>query len=104
MIAIASNSMVPIYERGDAIIFEKIDKHYLENDDIIVFKKNDILVAHRIVKTKEVSSKLYFYTKGDANNSVDVEMVSEDEVLGIVRRVVKYIGYPTVWINELFRR
>ncbi len=104
MIAIASNSMVPIYERGDAIIFEKIDNKYLENDDIIVFKKDNILVAHRIVKTKEVSSKLYFYTKGDANNAVDVEMVSEDEVLGVVRRVVKYIGYPTVWINELFRR
>ena len=104
MIAIASNSMIPIYERGDAIIFEKIDTNYLEDDDIIVFKKDNILVAHRIVKTKEVSSKIYFYTKGDANNSVDVEMVSEDEVLGIVRRVVKYIGYPTVWINELFRR
>ncbi len=104
MIAIASNSMVPVYERGDAIIFEKIDNKYLSDDDIIVFKKDNILVAHRIVKTKEVSSKLYFYTKGDANNAVDVEMVSEDEVLGIVRRVVKYIGYPTVWINELFRR
>ena len=104
MIAIATNSMIPIYEKGDAIIFEKIDKEYLQDDDIIVFKKDNKLVAHRIIKTKEDSSKLYFYTKGDANNTVDAELVSEDEVLGVVRRVVKYIGYPTVLINELFRR
>ena len=104
MIAIASNSMVPVYERGDAIIFEKIDKNYLENDDIIVFKKDGKIVAHRIIKTKEDSSKLYFYTKGDANNAVDAELVNEDEILGRVRRVIKYLGYPTVLINELFRR
>ena len=104
MIAIASNSMVPIYAKGDTLIFEKIDKKLLQDDDIIVFKKDNILVAHRIIKTKEVSSKLYFYTKGDANNSADAEMVNEDDVLGIVRRVVKYIGFPTVWLNELFRR
>ena len=104
MIAIATNSMIPVYERGDAIIFEKIDKKYLQDDDIIVFKKDGKLVAHRIIKTKEDSSKLYFYTKGDANNAVDAELVSEDEVLGVVRRVVKYLGYPTVLVNELFRR
>ena len=104
MIAIASNSMVPVYARGDAVIFEKIDTQYLEDEDIIIYKKNDVLVAHRIIKTKEALSKTYFYTKGDANNSADTELVSEDEVLGVVRRVVKYIGYPTVWINELFRR
>ena len=104
MIAIASNSMVPVYARGDAIIFEKIDKKLLQDDDIIVFKKDNILVAHRIINTKEVSSKLYFYTKGDANNSADGDMINEDDVLGIVRRVVKYIGFPTVWLNELFRR
>lgn len=104
MIAIASNSMVPVYARGDAIIFEKIDKKLLQEDDIIVFKKDNILVAHRIINSKEVSSKHYFYTKGDANNSADAELVNEDDVLGIVRRVVKYIGFPTVWLNELFRR
>ena len=104
MIAIASNSMVPAYERGDAIIFEKIDNDYLENEDIIVFKKEGKLIAHRIIKIKKDSSKLYFYTKGDANNSADAELVNEDEVLGRVRRVIKYLGYPTVLINELFRR
>lgn len=104
MIAIASNSMIPTYYRGDALIIENYDNRYLQEGEIIVFKKGNVLIAHRIVKTKESSDKLYFYTKGDANKSVDDQIVSQDEVEGVVKRVVKYIGYPTVWINELFRR
>ena len=104
MIAIASNSMVPIYERGDAIIFEKVDTQYIESGDIIVFKKNNVLVAHRVIKIKEDSYKKYFYTKGDANKSADSEFVKEEEVIGVVRRVTKYIGYPTVLLNELLGR
>ena len=102
MIAIASNSMVPTFERGDAVIFEKIDKEDIEEGDIIVFKKGKVLVSHRVINTKEISSKTYYITKGDANKSQDANPVSQDEVLGVIRRVVKYIGYPTVWINELF--
>ena len=102
MIAIASNSMVPVYERGDAIILKKVDANSIEIGDIIVFKRNMILVAHRVVKIKEESSKFYFYTKGDANNSVDSGITEGEAVIGVVKNVVKYIGYPTVWINELF--
>ncbi len=103
MIAIASNSMIPIYERGDAIIFDKVDnKKAIREGDIIVFTKDNKLIAHRVVRTKEYSSKKYFYTKGDANQSEDIEMIKEEEILGVVERVIKYIGYPTVLINELF--
>lgn len=102
MIAIASNSMTPTFEKGDAVIFEKVGKEDIEEGDIIVFRKGNILVSHRVVNTKEISFKTYYITKGDANKSLDANPVSQDEVLGVVKRVVKYIGYPTVWINELF--
>lgn len=104
MIAIGSNSMVPVYEKGDAIIYEKVDVKDIEEGDIIVFEKNKILVTHRVTKIKEDSTKRYFYTKGDANNGPDADYAKEENVKGVVKRVVKYIGYPTVWINELFRR
>ena len=104
MVAIASDSMVPTYARGDAIIFEKYKDQEIQDGEIIVFKKRNILIAHRVIKTTESSGKQYFYTKGDANKSADNEYVNQEEVVGIVKRVVKYIGYPTVWINELFRR
>ena len=104
MIAIASDSMVSTFARGDAIIFEKIEKNEIKKGDIIVFKRDKKLVSHRVIDTKESSSIRYFQTKGDANKSPDVEWTSEKNTLGVVRRAVKYIGYPTVLINELFGR
>ena len=37
MIAIASNSMYPIYQRGDAVIFKKVEAASIKEGDILVF-------------------------------------------------------------------
>lgn len=102
MIAIASNSMVPVFERGDALIFDKSEKGNIKIGDVIAFRHDDKIVTHRVVKIKENSNMRYFYTKGDANPSNDANPTTEDEILGVVKIITKYIGYPTVWINELF--
>ncbi|MBE5819708.1 MAG: signal peptidase I [Clostridiales bacterium] len=103
MIAIASDSMFPSYQRGDAVIFEKVEVSNVKVGDILVFSNNSQIITHRVAKIKESENKLYFYTKGDANNSLDVEPVKQDNVIGIVRKGIKYIGYPTVIINEMIR-
>ncbi|MBQ6992491.1 MAG: signal peptidase I [Clostridia bacterium] len=103
MIAIASDSMFPSYQRGDAVIFEDVEVSNIKVGDILVFSNNNQVVTHRVAKIKESENKLYFYTKGDANNSLDVEPVKQENVLGIVRNGIKYIGYPTVIINEIIK-
>lgn len=100
MIAIASDSMYPIYQRGDAVIFEKVEVSSIKEGDILVFSNGNIIVTHRVVKIKESEGQLYFYTKGDANNAPDSEPVKKENALGIVRNTIKYIGYPTIIINE----
>lgn len=102
LIAIASNSMVPMYSRGDAVIYEKVKVESLEVGDILAFKKNDIVVTHRIVKILKNGSEYSFVTKGDNNNANDTYEPKESDVLGRVRLSFKYIGYPTVLINEFF--
>lgn len=102
LIAIASNSMSPTYRLGDAVMYEKIDVKQLEVGDILAFQKNDTVVTHRIVKIWNQNGHYYFTTKGDNNNSNDSYKPTEEDVLGKVNFVVKYIGYPTVSINELF--
>lgn len=102
LIAIASDSMSPVYRRGDAVIYEKIDVKKLEVGDILAFRKNNIVITHRIVKIWKQNDRYYFTTKGDNNNSVDSFKTSEDLVLGRVVSIYKYIGYPTVLINEFF--
>ena len=101
LIAIGSNSMNPTYLRGDAIIYEKEKPKDIDVGDILVFKKDGRLITHRVVKKTKVNEKVYFYTKGDANKSVDNFKINEEEVVGKVDLVVKYVGYPTLWIREV---
>ena len=103
LVAIASGSMYPSYQRGDAVIYEKIDSSLVRVGDILVFESGGSIVTHRVVKIREESNKLYFYTKGDANDTNDSKPVKQEEVRGVVRNVVKYIGYPTVMFSDLMK-
>ena len=102
MIAIMSNSMSPTYRRGDAIIYNEVDTSELKVDDILAFQKDGIVVTHRIVKVWKQGNTYYYTTKGDNNNTEDSFKPREENVLGRVEYVFKYIGYPTVIINEFF--
>lgn len=107
MIAIASNSMSGIYERGDAIIYYQFkndsEKEY-KVGEIIAFVKENKVITHRIVSISEQNGRKIITTKGDANESVDGFDVYEEEILGIVKYKIDYIGYPTVWISEAFAK
>lgn len=104
LIAIATNSMAPTYKRGDAVLIEYTKPEELQKGDILVFKHDSIIVTHRIVNIKRKNDTYYFTTKGDANKNTDGYISTSDQVMGKVNYVIKYIGYPTVLINELFER
>ena len=101
-IAIASGSMHPNIKKGDVVVIEKIkNKNEIEIGQVIACRYEKIIVVHRVVKKIKVDGNLYFYTKGDANNSIDNYKITEDMVVGIVNLKVPYIGYPTIWLNNL---
>jgi len=102
LIAIGSNSMSPIYERGDAVIYKKMEAKDLKVGEIIAFKKSGRIVTHRIVKINKINNNYLIITKGDANNAPDSWEVKDSEVLGVVNYSIKYIGYPTLWFNDLY--
>ena len=105
LIAIASNSMYPVYERGDAIIYEKIDNDKLNSikeGDILVFVRNSVIVTHRVVKITNNKDKIIFNTKGDNNEVEDNFEVNSDSVLGVVKYKIKYVGMFTIWLSEYF--
>ena len=102
MIAIGSDSMNPTYYRGDAIIYEKTKPGDIKKKDILVFEYNHSVITHRVVNITKKNGQLMFQTKGDNNEKADLELTSEENVLGKVKYIVKYVGYPTIWINEKF--
>ena len=102
MIAIGSNSMVPVYSRGDAIIYKNAIGTDVNEGDIIAFTKEGVVITHRVIAISRSGDTVLIKTKGDANNAPDSFTVKNSDVLGIVKLRVKYIGYPTIWINEMF--
>ncbi len=104
MIAIATNSMSPTYRRGDAVVYEKINVKDLKVGDVLVFQSSNVVVTHRITKIWHQGEEYYFTTKGDNNNTEDIFHPREKNILGKVDYIIKYIGYPTVLINEYFRK
>ena len=101
ILAIGSNSMVPSYYKGDAVIYEKIEPKNLKNGEVIAFNRNGIVVTHRIHSMKKNGDQVTIVTKGDANNTPDNIKITNQAVLGKVKYVVKYIGYPTIWVREV---
>lgn len=104
IIAIASDSMNPVFYKGDAVILKKIDK---ENKDkikvgkVIVYNSNGTYIVHRVIEKKETMTGTYLYkTKGDNNESPDSKLVEPNQIIGEVSMFVKFIGYPTVLLQE----
>ncbi len=102
-LAIASGSMESTINKGDIVIIKKIDGNYnkMKLGQIIAYRKDGVIIVHRLVDIIKYKDKYYFYTKGDANKDMDKFIIEEDMIIGIVNHKVPYIGMPTVWLNNL---
>ena len=96
-IAILSNSMNPTFRRGDVVIYKK-EKEILPGD-IIVFKYENQIIVHRVVSINE-----NYITKGDANNDIDYIKIEKEDIKGVYQFHIKYLGYPSIWLNEFFTK
>lgn len=102
-IAVLSGSMSPTFNRGDAVVVNKLtenEKNELKEGDIIQFVSGTKYVIHRIVDiTNDNYGNKQFITKGDHNNAIDSGKVALSEVKGKVSFVIPLIGYPSVWLS-----
>ena len=103
IIAIASESMEPTFARGDAVMVEKCAPNEIKEDDILVFKHEGIIVTHRVTQIDNKNGEFWFTTKGDHNEREDAFKTSGSRIIGRVVIINKYIGFPTVWLSELFK-
>ena len=85
---VVTESMTPEYKVGDIIVVKKTsadkikvgdDVTYLGVDDSV----KDMRITHRVIKKREKDNKIYFTTKGIANEVEDPE-ISEDDLYGKV--------------------
>lgn len=110
MIAIGSGSMTGEFSKGDAVIYKRYDKKdstieskKLKKGDIIVFNMKGRVVVHRIFDSYSLYGEDVYITKGDANENEDKWIVTQEDIVGVVKKKIKFIAWPSVWLTESFK-
>lgn len=106
-LTIGSGSMTPKIEKGDIVIVESLNSSEIKDikkGDILVYNHDNKIIVHRVVKISNVNNKVTFNTKGDNNTTNDSWIVKETDVIGIVKFKIKWLGMPTVALNELLNK
>lgn len=103
-LTIGSGSMEKTISKGDVVIVRKLKQNELNKlrvkKHILVYNHGGQIIVHRLVEIKEIGKKTFYITKGDNNLTKDSYNVEPKDVIGIVSFKIKYIGYPTVSLNE----
>ena len=100
-VVIATESMTGEINKGDVIIYEQYKNQKIEEGQVIVFKQNGYRVIHRVARIETVNNETRYYTKGDANNTIDVGYRTRSDIIGLTDIKIAYIGYPTLWLHKL---
>ena len=105
LLGIGSGSMSPQIEKGDAVLVQKVkDKDDIKVGDIIVFNMRNITSVHRLIDIEKRNGTTYYITKGDANNAEDNINLTMKDIKGKVKFKIKYIGIPSVYLSEWFKK
>lgn len=102
ILTIGSGSMTGTLNKGDIAFVEKFNGQELEIGDIIIFKRGKRNIVHRITQVGIFNDEYVYITKGDKNKVEDNGYVYQKDIQGIVHYRIKYIGYPSIWIRNLF--
>lgn len=97
---IATGSMEPMIKPGDVILVRKFDGNNVNLGDVIQFKRDNILISHRIIQVVEDKNGKSYRTKGDNNSVPDGDIVKLEQVKGKVIKVVPKVGWLTLLIKS----
>ena len=97
---VISGSMEPTYSVGDLIYVKGVDVDDIEVGTPITFVLNEDLVVatHRVIEIDKENK--HFYTKGDANEAADAAPVHFNNVIGVPKFAIPYLGYVSDYIQH----
>lgn len=92
-LAVLSGSMEPNYPVGSMVYAVPTAPENIEPGDPISFVLNDrgTVVTHRVVQANREAES--FIVRGDANNTDDPKPVIYENVIGVVRFHIPFLGY-----------
>ncbi len=98
---IVSGSMIPTINIGDVVILTENDNPNVY--DIIGFRDNSsTVIVHRVIDKKEIDEQIMFQTKGDNNNTADIDLVKREDIEGKYQTKIPYIGNGIMFLYNNF--
>ena len=101
---VLSDSMNPEFYSGDMIICQHLNPDDIKVGDVISYYDErtlkPMLVTHRVIEISHDDSRLYFKTKGDANNMADIADVRGESVIGIYKLRIPYYGHLALFMQS----
>ena len=90
---VLSSSMEDTIMPGDLILTKEIDALELKEGDVISFRTNKYtVVTHRIINIVDEEGERKYYTKGDNNDTADINPVCNNQIEGIYRYRIPELG------------
>ena len=84
-------------------MFDKLEDQEIKLHDIILFKRENKLIVHRVVEIVDENS---YYVQGDYNAKRDEQIVYKTDIKGIYKKklgfmsFVNYLGYtPGLYVS-----
>lgn len=87
---VVSGSMEPSIPLDSVIYVHAVEPAEVEVDDVIAFSDGSSVIAHRVVVNRKTMGE--FVTKGDANNTEDLNPVPYDALIGRVELSLPFLG------------
>ena len=101
MFNIISESMEPTLYKDDLVVVQKCEPSELKIDDIITFKQEGRTISHRITNITKEKGIIKFRTKGDNNEVIDPDEVSEEQVYGKYLCKISKIGKVVNYLQNI---
>lgn len=84
-VKILSDSMIPVLMRGDEVQVKSVVYNKPKVGSIILFfHHHEHATIHRVISVVEHENKMYYRTKGDANEKKDYYLIPENEIIGVM--------------------
>lgn len=99
ILAVLSGSMEPTYHVGSVIYIDKnVEADQVEAGDAIAFyKEANVVATHRALEVDKENKQ--FITKGDANESKDLEPIPFANLIGKAVFTIPLIGYVSIYMK-----
>lgn len=101
---VLTDSMYPEIESGDLIICYQENPENIKEKDIIAFfdpaGNGTSIVSHRVIELVEEDDEIKWRTKGDANNTEDKLLVSQDDLVGVYQTRIPAVGNVAIFMQS----